>query len=108
MIMVRLLLGYIVGINYNNDCRCILCDSLTEKDSIFHFISEYCHNSIKVNRQELCNLIKYDLRLDWLSNIALADVFLLANVLELQTVIAILKIACEMDDLKISFLCEKG
>ncbi len=54
------------------------------------------------------SIFKYDLRLDWLSNIALTDVWLLANIEEEQTAIAILKIVCEMHDLRISFLCKKG
>ncbi len=83
-----------------------MCDSLTEKDNVMHFLSKCSHTSMKVKRQELCNLIKYTLRLDWLLNIALADVCLLANMVE-QTAIAILKIVCKMHDLKISFLCEK-
>ncbi len=97
-----------MGINYNNDCRYIMCDSLTEKDSVMHFLSECSHTSMKVKREDLCNLIKYALMLDWLSNIALADVCLLSNMVDEQTTIAILNIVCEMYNLRISFLCEKG
>ncbi len=39
-------------------------------------------------RQELCNLNKYALRLDWIPNIAPADVCLLAKMVEEQTAIA--------------------
>ncbi len=35
-LMIRLLLGYIVRINYNNESRC-MCDSLPESDSVLHF-----------------------------------------------------------------------
>ncbi len=66
------------------------------------------HALLKVKRQELCNLIKYSLRLVWLSNTALADVYLLANMIEEQRAIAILNIVCKIHDLRISLLYEKG
>ncbi len=107
--MVRLLLGYIVGIHFNNDSRCIMYDVLTDEDSVMQFLSECSQTIMMVKRQELCNLIKYALRLDCVSNIALADVCLIANMVEEQTTIAIFLIfLCEMHDLRISFLCEKG
>ncbi len=63
---------------------------------------------MKVKSQELYNLNKYTLGLDWLSNTALADVCLLANMVAEQTAIAILNIVCEMHDLRVHFLYEKG
>ncbi len=60
-----------------------------------------------VKMQELCSPIKYALRLDWLSNTALADVCLLMFMVEEQPAIAILKIVCKIHDLRVSFLCKK-
>ncbi len=47
-------------------------------------------------------------KLDYLSDTDLTDVCLLANIMDDQTTIAILKIVCEMHDLRVSILCEKG
>lgn len=63
---------------------------------------------MKVKRQELWNLIKYALRLGLLSNKPyLADVWLLANMVEEQTSIAISNVLCEMHDLRVGVLCQK-
>ncbi len=54
-----------------------MCDYLTENDTVMHLIREcHPHTRMMLKRQELCNLIKYALRLDCLSNIALADVLI--------------------------------
>ncbi len=82
-------------------CIWSMCDSLTDSDSDLHFLRECSHTSMKEKRQfDLYNLIKYAVRLDCLSNTALEDVCLLANILDEQTVIAILNIVCEMHDLR--------
>ncbi len=85
--MIKLRLGHIVWINYSSVHRCSsMCDSLNERVSVLHFLSE------DEEAREFSNLINYALRLDWLSYITLADACLLANMVVEQTVIAISKI----------------
>ncbi len=95
VLFVTFIINHCIYVLWSNKYFLILI--LTEKDSVMHFLRECSHTSMTVKRQELCNLIKYALRLDWLSNITLADYCLLA----------ILKIVCEMYDLIINFLSNK-
>ncbi len=87
-------------INYNNDRRSGMCDSPTERDTILDFLTDCSHTGMKKKRQEWCSILKYALRLDWLSDITSADVCLLANMVDEQTAIAILNILCEMYDVR--------
>ncbi len=49
----------------------------------------------------MCSFVNHALRLDWLSNIALTDVCLLANMVDEQTAMAVLNIVCEIHDLRV-------
>ncbi len=91
----------------SNHCRCSMCDSLTERDSVLHFSNECSRADIKVKRQKVCELVQYALRLDWLANIAFTDVCLFTNMVDEQTAMAILNIVCVIHDLRVSFLCYK-
>ena len=67
-----------------------MCGSFTERDGVFHFLCMCTHEGLVQQRATLCDVIKHYLRLEWLSNIALVDVFLLASMLDEPTAIHIL------------------
>ena len=93
--MVKFSLGYIDGINYKNDRKCMMCTSV-KVDSVFHFLCECDNTSMVSLRNELYDTVIKFLGIYSMSMLGLADVCLLGDIFDDKTAIKVLNIVSTM------------
>ncbi len=106
--MVCMLVGYLKGIDYNNDKRCRLCESLTERDGVSHFLAECLNERLIVKRDLIKERLKISLGVEYISSKLLLDVCLLAYMVDEETRIFILNLVHIMFKIRLSLLNDHG
>lgn len=64
-LMVRLSLGYVPGVAYDDNKRCWMCDSLTERDTAYHFLTRCQNERLVPLRQTVIRIIAQSLAVEY-------------------------------------------